>query len=489
MDVEALAEQDAECIERARTHLTGPSLVDFLRDEDIKQLYELIYATSGFGDLIADHRPTYYRKDSALAAGYAAVDADPVIVFLKPSIASEDDLIEYTGMNTQFLLSQVAEDRIIPIRAKAEKYRGKSFYESFFDEWRHHPELDGRYPIFGNAVEEVLDREFNDRDFWRPKAKELARDFDLVGETVRPTSDLPERVASKYLAERLVYLRAVGQDALVESIRRQLRRYERSLSGSKNSQLVLEDAATMAFFSSMLYSSPVFRSMGSAITMSRSDYANAVEWLNGVVEERRRRGWFEGEGGIESLKGFMRLTAPISKSVLDRDEDGSTRITVPRGGRLQASNFRRISNNETVAQTIERTTEVQHRHADELEAALLSGSFGSLSDSFEELREVRTNLRETKMEEITTATEWLRTPINYASEVVGHLPSTPVPDDPAKFVLNCLTSSETYDFFDAVLEMYQRKQLESFVEETPEMAMKGRVWESGYRWAERERVF
>jgi len=489
MDIETLAEQDAECIERARTYLSGPSLVDFLRDEDVKELYELIYATSGFGDLIADHRPTYYRKDSALAAGYAAVDTDPVIVFLKPSITSENDLIEYTGMNTQFFLSQVAADRIIPIRAKAEKYRGKPFYESFFEEWRHHPELDGRYPIFGNAVEEVLDRDFNDRDFWRPKAKELAHEFDLVGETVRPTSELPERVATKYLAERLVYLRAVGQDTLADAIRRQLRQYERSLSGSKNSLLLLEDAAAMAFFSSMIYASPVFRSMGSTITMSRSDYANAVEWLNNAVEERRRRGRFEGEGGMQSIKSFIQLTAPVSKSILDRGDEGSTRITVPRGGQLQASNFRRMSNNETVAQTIEQTTEVQHRHSDELEAALLSGSFGSLSDSFEELREVRKNLRKTKMEEITSATDWLRTPINYASEVVGHLPTTPVPDDPANFVLNSLTSSETYDFFDAVLEMYQQKQLESFVEETPEMAMKGRVWESGYRWAERERVF
>lgn len=489
MDVEMLAEHDSEYIERARTQLSGPSLVDFMRDQDVKELYELIYADSGFGDLIADHRPTYYRKDSALAAGYAAVDTDPLLVFLKPSITSEDDLIEYTGMNTQFFLSQVAGDQVIPVRAKAEKYREKPFYESFFAEWRHHPELDGRYPIFGNAVEEVLDREFTDRDFWRPKAQELVREFDLVGETVRPTSELPERVATKYLAERLVYLRAVGQDALADSIRRQLRRYERSLDGTANSQLLLEDAAAMAFFSSMIYSAPVFRSMGSAITMSRSDYANAVEWLNSAVENRRRHGRFEGEGGMQLLKSFIQLTSPISSSILNVGDDESARITVPHRGRLQSSNFDRMTNNETLLQSVERTTDVQHEHTEELESALVSGSFDSLSDSFDELREVRKNLRETKMEEIKSATDWLRTPINYASEVVGHLPSTPVPDDPAKFVLNCLTSPETYDFFDAVVEMYQQKRLESFVEKTPEMAMKGRVWESGYQWAERERLF
>jgi hypothetical protein len=485
MDIETLAERDDEHVERARRLLDGPSLTDFIADDEVKGLYESIYADSGFGDVIAETRPTYYRKDSALAAGYAAADTDPVIVFLKPSITHESDLIDYTGMNTQFFLTQVAEGQIIPVRAKAEKYDDNPFYRSFFDDWRHHPELSGRYPVFANAVEEVLDRDFNEADFWKPKAKELAERFDLVGEMVQPTEELPERVATKYLAERLVYLRAVNQDTVADLVRGLLQRYHEARSGSAEARQYLEDAATAAFFGSMLYASPVFRSMGSSITLSRSDYANAVRWLNQVVETRRQRSRLTRE----FVGSLVEITAPISSSLLNLDDKARSRLTVPENGRLHPSAFDGLSNNETVARTLEETTSLQHRHADDLEAAMTSGSFDRLADSYEELREVRTNLRETKLEEVGAAKEWLRTPINYASEIVGHLPLSPVGGDPGEAVLNVLTSNQTYDFFDAVVRAYRQEEIQEFVERKPAMTMRGRVWESDYRWADRERLF
>jgi len=486
MDIEELAERDKSHIDQAQSRLDSSSLTDFMRGNGVKRLYEEIYADSGFGDLLADTRPTYYRKDSALASGYVAADTDPVIVFLKPSISHEGDLIDYTGMNSQHFLSQVANEQVIPVRAKARKYADNDFYRSFFDDWRHHPELSGRWPVFANPVEEALETDLVARDYWKPRAKELVDRYDLVGETVRPTPELPERVATKYLAERLTYLHAVGQDAIVDLVRGLLQRYQESLSSTGDrSQQHLNDAAMAAFFGSMIYSSPAFRSMGSTITMSRSDYANAVRWLNQIVDARRRQGSLE-----RSLVGsLIEITAPISGSLLNLDDKARARLTVPENGRLNPASFEQMTNSETAYQSLAELTEVQHRHSDDLEDALSSGSFDSLSDSFEELREVRQNLREVKLEEVTAATDWLRTPINYASEIVGHLPTSLPTGGPAEMVTDLLTTDVTYDFFDAVIHAYQQKEIQRFVDEEPAMAMRGQIWESNYRWADRERLF
>jgi hypothetical protein len=455
-----------------------------MRGDDVKRLYEEIYADSGFGELIATTRPTYYRKDSALAAGYVTTDADPVIVFLKPSLSHEGEFIDYTGMNTQFFLTQVASDQVIPVRAKAEKYVNNQFYESLFDDWSHHPDLSGRYPLFANPIKEVLDEDVTTRDYWKPKTKELVDRFDLVGETVQPTDELSERVATRYLAERLTYFRAVKQDAVADLIYGLLQRYKDATT-SDTKQVYLDDAATAAFFGSMIYSSPVFRSMGSAITLSHSDYANAVRWLNRVVHARR-----ENDRLTRDLVGsLIEITAPISSSLLDLDDRARAKLTVPENGRLTPSSFNRVTNNETVYQTLEETTELQHRHSDNLEEALSSGTFDSLSDSFAELREVRTNLRDVKLEEVTAAKDWIRSPINHASGIVGHLPSTGVGGGPAEAVFDLLTTDVTYDFFDAVIKTCQKRDIRRFPKENPEMTMRGRVWEADYRWAEQEQLF
>lgn len=485
MDVEKLAERDDKRLENARSLLDGSSLTEFMRGDDVKGLYEDIYADSGFGELIAATRPTYYRKDSALAAGYVTADADPVIVFLKPSLSHEGEFIDYTGMNTQFFLTQVAHDQVIPVRARAEKYAENPFYESLFDDWSHHPNLSGRYPLFANPVEEVLDQDVTTRDYWKPKAKELVDRFNLVGETVQPTDELPERVATRYLAERLTYLRAVKQDTVADLVRGLLQQYKDATTSDTNPQTYLDDAAAAAFFGSMIYSSPVFRSMGSAITLSRSDYANAVRWLNRMVRARR-----ETDRLTRSLiKSLIEITAPISSSLLNLDDRARAKLAVPEKGRLTPSSFDRMTNSETVYQTLEETTELQHRHSDKLGEALSSGTFDSLSDSFAELREVRANLQEVKVEEVTAAKDWIRTPINYASEIVGHLPSTGVGGGPAEAVIDLLTTDVTYDFFDAVIKAYQERDIQKFLDEKPAMAMRGRIWESDYRWAEQEQLF
>lgn len=359
------------------------------------------------------------------------------------------------------------------------------FYESLFDDWSHHPDLSGRYPLFANPIEEVLDRDVTTRDYWKPKAKELVDRFDLVGETVQPTDELPERVATRYLAERLTYLRAVKQDAVADLIRGLLQRYKDATTTDTNPQVHLDDAATAAFFGSMIYSSPVFRSMGSAITLSRSDYANAVRWLNRMVRARRKK-----DRLTRSLvRSLIEITAPISSSLLNLDDRARAKLTVPENGRLTPSSFDRVTNSETVYQTLEETTELQHRHSDNLGEALSSGTFDSLSDSFVELREVRTNLREVKLEEVTAAKDWIRTPINYASEIVGHLPSTGVGGGPAEAVIDLLTTDVTYNFFDAVIKAYKERDIQKFVNGKPAMTMRGRVWESDYRWAEQEQLF
>lgn len=486
MNIEKLTERDEAFIERTQSCLDNTSLVEFMQEDGIKELYEHIFSESGFGELIANSRPTYYRKDSALASGYAAADTDPVIVYLKPEINHEADLIDYTGLNKQFFLSQVAQDQIIPVRARGDEYRENEFYQSFFEDWRHHEEIGDRFPIFANPVEETIKSDVSSDKYWKSKAKEVANTFELAGESVQPTPELPSRPATKYLAERLIFLRAVNQESIIELIEGLLYEYKDSLSAlNEPSQQYLDNAARAAFYGSMLYSAPIFKSMGSAITMSPTDYANAVDWLNTIVEERRERGALERS----FISNLIEITAPVSSSLLNIDQKAKTRLTVPERGKLSQSGFNKLNNSEDVYETLEDTTELQHSHTDKMIEALSEGSFSGLSDSYDELRECRHNLHETKLEEVTAAKDWLQTRINYVSEVVGHLPRTPVDGGPAEFITNRLLSDTTWEFFDVVLEAYRNKDIQKFVDQQPTMAMKGRVWESSYEWAESPTIY
>ncbi|MBB6645910.1 hypothetical protein [Halobellus ruber] len=460
MDVEQLEEDDRQQKETARSFVEDRSdLTDLVTEGGLKGVYASIYGDTRWGGYIAESSPTYYRKDAAYASDYAAKDTQPVIVFLLPSISDEEGFREYTGMGREYFLEQVNERTVIPIRAGADVYRSNEFYETMFDRWDE--VADGAHPpLYANALEDAV--AFQGK-FWKSRAHDLVADDNyprMLGESVRPDPDLDPRPATRYLAERLEYLDVAGRDIVVDAIELLLDEYQET--GEKP---YLETAATVAFYAHEIFTAPIFYTMGSTVTFSRADYVESVEFINRVYEER--------ENTPRVVRALARLSIPVSKMLLKRQQDARTLLPSPEEP-LSREEFHDLRHRERLADELETATEYERQFEESLTAAQLDGDIADLGDDFTELREIRQNALKTKLEEMTAINDWIETPVNFCAKVTAALPTTPITG-----VSDLVTSNETWEFVDAVNELIRTGRMKELYEGAETVQLQGQVWEKG----------
>lgn len=427
MDVEYLAERNEAAVQRARRELRrAGGLGSIVGDGSLIDTYGEIHEGRGFTTHFTDYEPTYYRRDTALARDYAWFDRNPVIVFMPFWAETEAAFEEYTGLDLDGFAVQVREGYLIPVFGPADEYAGNPLFERLLSSWDER--LAGKDPLFANALEravlrddpianEHLETTVGDVPFWRGEANYLAATYpDLEEATVvQPTAGLKEHNPLRFFAERRFMLRTAGFTTITGLLDELLERFDRSADAERAAGF-LDDAVMFAFFSHMVYSGPIYYSMGGGNTYSIDDYVSGLTFASGLLERRRGRNM--------GVRAAERLFTPLSRHLTDTSEPLAVRIPEAEGAREA------LLGRPGIASEGEQATSMKRQ----LQETIVEWRRGNVDRA--EVRADRNELHECLQAYVSEVEREIRAPhdaVDVLFEVSGralsHLPTEPM-DDP-----------------------------------------------------------
>lgn len=464
MDADYLGDRNAKAIRDARQVLRRYGGLDGIISEGIiKETYGEVHSGRGFTDFFVEYEPTYYRRDTALARDYVWYDRNPVIVFMPHWKESEAGFEKYTGLGLQAFVTQVREGYVIPTFGHAEEYEDNPFFQRLFDEWER--ELPDKDPLFANALEKALmleddvvqeqlggisEEEVAEVEFWKAEAEYLCEEYDGLREVeeVKPTEALKQRDPVRFFAERRFMLRTAGYDRIVSLLDSFLDEFDRATE-SVAAREFLQDAVTFTFFAHMVYSAPIYYSMGGGNTHSKDDHEAGLRFITGLKQQRQDRSF--------ALRAAERIFTPISTYLVSRDEPLSLRMPTSEGAREQllGDNDVRTEREKFTAQKAE------------LQESLVRWQYGEsdrseVRDDANELYEgIESYVGEIERE-IGAPNEVADVVFDVGARALSHMPTEPL-DDPLTIGLEALSTLEEVGATDTVnmrwLQRRREKQL------------------------------
>jgi len=437
MDVEYLAERNEEAVTAAQTALDRHGgLESVVSDGTLIELFGDVHDGRGFTGLFSSYEPTYYRRDTALARDYVWFDRNPVIVFMPFWKESAEGFKEYTGVDLDGFFTQVREGYLIPIFGAAEEYEGNPLFERLFAEWNER--LDGKEPLF-----------------WRGEANYLASEYpDLTDvDVVTPTEELKRRDPLRFFAERRFMLRTAGFETVTSLLDELLERFGHASEPSE-AQGFLEDAALFAFFAHMVYSGPIYYSMGGGNTYSFDDYVSGIRFAEELHERRQER-----HLGIRAAE---QLFSPLSRHLSNRTDPLVVRMPEREGTREQ------FIDSSDVAIEREKMTTVKTQ----VQNSIAGWRRGETDRS--KVRAQRNELHECLQNYVSEVEREIRAPndaVDVAFEVSGralsHLPTEPV-DDPITAGMEMFGVLQKSGVLDTLNEeVFQRRRRKRLGEDKP----------------------
>lgn len=465
MDVECLAEQNEEAVTAAQTALNRHGgLGPVVSDGTLIELFGEVHDGRGFTDLFSSYEPTYYRQDTALARDYVWFDRNPVIVFMPFWKESEEGFEEYTGLSLDGFFTQVREGYLIPVFGAAEEYEENPLFERLFAEWDER--LDGKEPLFANALEravlrnddiaqEQIEGEMSGTKFWRGEANYLVSEYPGLADVdiVTPTEELKQRNPLRFFAERRFMLRTAGFETVTALLDELLERFKRA-SGPSEAQGFLEDAALFAFFVHMVYSGPIYYSMGGGNTYSFDDYVSGIRFAEELREQRK-----EQHIGVRAAE---QLFSPLSRHLSTRTDPLVVRMPEREGAR------EKFIDSSGVPVEREKMTDVKTQ----VQNSIAGWQRGDTDRS--EVRAQRNELHECLQNYISEVEREIRAPndaVDIAFEVSGrtlsHLPTEPV-DDPVTAGMELFSALQESGVINTVNEeVFQRRRRKRLGEDKP----------------------
>lgn len=487
MDVEYLAERNEEAVRKAQTALNQRGgLGSVISEGNLIEMFCEVHDERGFTELFSEYEPTYYRRDTALARDYIWFDRNPVIVFMPFWAESEQEFREYTGLSLDAFFTQVRHGYLIPVFGTAKDYEENPLFERLFSEWDER--LSEKEPLFANALEravvredgiakEYMQGERRETKFWKGEANYLASEYPSLKniDSVTPTEGLKQRDPLRFFAERRFMLRTAGFETMTALLDELLEQFEQA-SVSSQAEGYLEDATLFAFFAHMIYSGPIYYSMGGGNTYSFDDYISGIRFLEGLKKQRQEQNL--------AIRGVKELFSPLSRHLSSRAEPLVVRMPEREGAREKL-----IDSSEIPIEREEMTllkTEVQD--------SIAGWQRGDTGRS--EVRARRNELHECVQNYIDEVEREIRVP-NDAVEVVfevsgrtlSHVPTEPI-DDPVTTgmeVFSALHEAGVLDTFNE--KAFQRRRRDRLGEDkpvSPSLINNINVWQMGVNSADLE---